>query len=322
MKSLVKLLYFLATALAMPELLSATTSPFTHHPSLPVRACREINSHESRFVTSGADAHHKLRTVNFEVVRGIVIVEAELNGAIGKFILDTGSPMMILNEQVQASSEAQANTFQGALHGEWKTCDLSWAGIRRFNLNALAMDISHLEAATGQPLSGLIGYDFFEDFDLMLDFEKKEATLVPPGYVQDQTGWKLKAVVPFTIEGHLAVIEAKIGEATFRFGLDTGAGANLLDLSRKKEILPELLAPLRNPQVIGLGQQSQNYVAADVLETTIGGINYWSMRFVFTDISGMENLVANEVDGLLGFPFFEAGRFSINYRRKEMSIWE
>ena len=62
--------------------------------------------------------------------------------------------------------------------------------------------------------------------------------------------------------------------------------------------------------------------AADIVEATIGGLNFWNMRFVFHDISHLQNLVDNEVDGLLGFPFFKAGKFSIDYSTKVISIWE
>lgn len=271
----------------------------------------------SAFLNNSAVAE----AVSFELVRGIVIVQAEKDGVIGNFILDTGSPMMILNDPQIEGSGFQANTLHGSLSGAWKTCDLAWAGVRKFNVNALAMDISHLEYLTGQPLMGLIGYEFFGDFDLLLDFEKKKAVLANRGFAEKVEGWTMKTKLPLTMEGHIPVIEAKIGDASFRFGLDTGAGTNLLDLRRKGEIVPELYAPVRHAEVVGLGGV-QGIQAADILETNIGGINYYNMRFALTDISNLRNLAENKVDGLLGHPFFQSGKFSINYGDKTIAIWE
>jgi hypothetical protein len=59
-----------------------------------------------------------------------------------------------------------------------------------------------------------------------------------------------------------------------------------------------------------------------VVETKIGGLNFLDMRFIFSDISHLPNLVENEVDGLLGFPFFKSGKFSVNYANLTISIWE
>ena len=261
-------------------------------------------------------------TSSFELVRGIIVVQAEIEGEYENFILDTGSPMMILNENPTSSKAFQANTLQGEISGEWKKIDqFAWAGVRKFDLKALSMDIRHLESVTERPIRGLIGYEFFGDFDLILDFKNQLVTLAPQGFAAKLEGWSLQSDMPFTLEGHLPVIEANIGEAKFRFGLDTGAGANLLDLARKKEIVPELLAPIQNAEVVGVGSGFQNIVAADVLETTVNGINYWNMRYIFSDISHLRNLSDNNVDGLLGYPFFKSGKFTINYGRRIISFW-
>ena len=266
---------------------------------------------------SGSSTH------SFDVVRGIILVKAEMDGKVSNFILDTGSPMMILNEKNVQSDEPQANTLNGGLTGEWKKIHtFSWAGVHKFNMKALSMDISHLEYITEKSIKGLIGYDFFGDFDLMLDFENQLATLVPANYVTRVEKWQLKAELEFDLEGHIPVIEAFIGDVKVRLGLDTGAGTNLLDIKRSKEIAPELLAPVNNASIIGLGGGANSIVAADVLETTIAGTNYWNMRYVFSNISNLKNLRDNNVDGLLGYPFFKTGKFTINYGRKVISFWE
>ena len=264
-------------------------------------------------------------STSFDLVRGIILVQAEMDGEKANFILDTGSPMMILNEKAnQHTSELQANTLNGGLTGEWKKINqFSWAGVHKFNMNALSMDISHLEYVTDKPIKGLIGYEFFGDFDLMLDFENKVATLVPPTYVTSVEKWRLKSQIGFELEGHIPVIHAHIGDVHLRMGLDTGAGTNLLDISRKEEIAPELIAPINNASIVGLSSNgASSIVAADVLETTIAGNNYWNMRYVFSDISRLKNLKDNNVDGLLGYPFFQSGKFTINYGKRVINIWE
>ena len=261
-------------------------------------------------------------TSKFELIRGIIVVQAEIEGKYENFILDTGSPMMILNENPSSPDAFQANTLQGEISGEWKKIDqFAWAGVRKFDIKALTMDIRHLESVTERPIRGLIGYEFFGDFDLLLDFDNQILTLAPQGFADKLDDWNFQSEMSFVLEGHLPVIEMNIGEAKFRMGLDTGAGANLLDLSRKKEIVPELLAPVQNAEVVGVGSGFRNIVAADVLETTVNGVNYWNMRYIFSDISNLQNLRENNVDGLLGYPFFKSGKFTINYGRKIISFW-
>ncbi|MBI1223952.1 MAG: hypothetical protein GC192_01830 [Bacteroidetes bacterium] len=262
-------------------------------------------------------------TTNFELIRGMVVVQAELDGSIANFILDTGSPMMILNEKNAISADFQANNLQGGMRGEWKNIDMfAWAGVRKFDLKALTTDISALEMVTGKPIAGLIGYDFLEDFELLIDFDRLLVTLVPAGAVAKMEDWSLRKIVPFTFAGHLPVIEAKIGDVQLRLGLDTGCNTNMLNNSKAEELDAELVTPVSNAGVIGMSGESININAADVVETNIGGLNFWNMRFVFSDISHLQNLVDNGVDGLLGFPFFKSGKFSLNYTARTISIWE
>ncbi len=260
---------------------------------------------------------------NFELVRGMIVVQAELDGQPLNFILDTGSPMMILNEKVMESADFQANSLQGGMSGAWKTINMfAWAGVRKFDMQALSTDIGALEMVTNRPIAGLIGYDFLEGFELLIDFERLLITLVPQGSAVIMDGWALKSQLPFTMAGHLPVIEAKIGNVSLRLGLDTGANTNLLNASKADELDKELVTPVSSAGVIGMTGNAYKTYAADVVETSIGGLNFWNMRFVFSDISHLQNLVDNQVDGLLGFPFFKSGKFSVNYSTKVISIWE
>lgn len=263
------------------------------------------------------------QVTKFELVRGMVVVQAEMDGKLANFILDTGSPMMILNEKSEAASATQAAGLQGSMSGDWKTINMfSWAGVRKFDMQALTTDIGALEMVTNRPIAGLIGYEFLEDFELLMDFEHQLITLVPQGGNSKMEGWVLKSQIPFTMAGHLPVIEAQIGDKKLRLGLDTGANTNLLSSASAADLDAELVTPVSNAGVLGMGGDSFKMMAGDVVETSIGGLNFWNMRFVFSDISHLRNLVDHKVDGLLGFPFFKSGKFSVNYASQVISIWE
>ncbi len=259
----------------------------------------------------------------FELVNGMVIVEAELNGNSANFILDTGSPMMILNEKNLVATDFQAKSLQGPMAGNWRhISDFAWAGVHRFDLKALTTDISMLEAMTGRSIAGLIGYEFLENNELVLDFDKQLVTLVPAGVTANFEGWTLKSELPFTFAGHLPVVEVKIGDLTFHLGIDTGANTNLLNIDKAGELDAGLLRPVVGTGLVGMAGDSHKTSAADIMETNIGGLVFKDMRFVFTGISHLQNLMENGVDGLLGFPFFKAGKFSLNYSKRTISIWE
>lgn len=262
-------------------------------------------------------------TTEFELVKGLVIVQAKLDGQFGNFILDTGSSMMVLNEKTAATGVFQASNFSGEVAGNWKSIGIfDFSGVQKYGLKALGTDIAPLEIIVNRPLAGIIGYDFLAGFELMLDFERRLITLAPAGEMVKVEGLKLRAEMAFSLAGHLPVIEAKIGDLTLRFGLDTGANTNLLSKEKVSLLYPALANLNTGASILGMSGNSYETGAVDVFETMVGEEGFRNMRYLITDFSQLQNLTANGVDGLLGFPFFQSGKFSLNYANKTFSIWE
>lgn len=262
-------------------------------------------------------------TSNFELVDGLVIVEAELEGNRAYFILDTGSPMMVLNEKCSTKTEFKADNMQGAMSGNLRQIkEFAWAGLRKTGITAFTTDMSALEKFTHRPLSGLIGYDFLEGASLVMNYEEKTISIQPFDSDVHPYGWVLKSEIPFVMAGHLPIIEAKIGEQTLRFGLDTGSTANLLDLTESTGLTELSSLKISAGVMSGMEGVMTKTSVAIVPETEIDGLVFRDMRFLLTDILHLPNLKDNEVDGLLGFPFFKEGKFTLNYSKRTISIWE
>jgi len=259
----------------------------------------------------------------FEIVHGIILVEANLDGQSGFYILDTGAPSVILNSRTQQSSNFSTSGMGGKINGQWLNVkQFEWAGVKIHDFNALAMDISQLEYLTGREITGVIGYSFFEDFELIIDLNNQTVQLSWQGKFSGVPASQPNLEIPFHMEGHLPVIEAKIGEKSFRFGIDTGASVNLINEKLAESFAPSLLAQTQDAHIVGMGPGSQEIQTTTIQHTKIGETDFKDMRFVFGDISHLKNLVENGVDGLLGFPFFQSGKFSINYHLNKIKIWK
>lgn len=257
----------------------------------------------------------------FELVRGIIIVQAKLNGTNANFILDTGSPGMVLNTIDSNLGKWHERNPTEHLYYQGKTIShFQWAGIERVNLRTSEANMDMLEKLTNKPIGGLIGYDFLEGFELVLDFEQQLASLVSVSNNQDKFNNERLTKIPFEMAGHLPVVTAQIGGSQLRFGLDTGANTNLLDAKKLAEIDPSLITQFDESEMFGLIAFGQQAFAANIVETDLHGLVFGSMKYLFTDISHLKELSDNRVDGLLGFPFFQSGKFSINYATKELSI--
>ncbi len=261
------------------------------------------------------------RQVPIEIVRGMVYVEATLNGEQGNFIVDTGSPMMIVNEK-PGRDQQQAQGCSGTVaYSATQIRQFELAGIVRNHLDALSLDISHFEDAADREILGMIGYNVLSKYEVYFDYDNEVLKLLKPGKNHLHQEQSPLIVIPFSLADHLPVINVKIGNKTIRMGLDSGAAVNLLDQELAKNLPPSLYNPLEVETVQGLDQQIKKVHSVEMNSTQIDGQAFTAMKYLLTDLSTIQQDDQKKIDGLLGYPFFEKVKFSINYRNQRIYVW-
>ncbi len=260
-----------------------------------------------------------LQKIPFELVNGLVVVNASINGDTGSFILDTGSPMVVVNpknvEGLQPGKAQQNYAFRGQ---PVKVNHFSWAGIEREGMDALAMDISHLENASHRKIHGVIGYEVLSKYELMFDCRNQVLLLYEP-----RNSWIHEREAPlfsfrFKLRGQLPVIKARIGGQKVHLGLDTGGTTNLLSEQLREQLPASVIGKKEQEKVLGVGNIPEYKESAMVRGIMIDDKPLHTSRFLFTDLSHLDAL---HIEGLLAMPFLSKFRFSINYRTKRVYVW-
>lgn len=250
----------------------------------------------------------------------MVIVQASVNGDTGAFVLDTGSPNVVINSRnVSGLRLAEANPqTQSGRHLAVKVNHFSWAGVEHQNMEAVAMDISHLESVSKQKILGVIGFDVLKQFELLFNFERNHLVLLPP-----RNNWMHRLNKPlhrlkFRLHGQLPVVKARVGRQRLRLGLDSG-GTNLMGEDVLSELKEESIGPMEQHKMLGFGHSSEYLKAAELHPLELDGQEFEATRFVFKDLPYLDE---KRIDGLLGLPFLGQFRFSINYSKGEIYFWK
>lgn len=264
-----------------------------------------------------------LAPMSFELIDGMIVVEGELNQQKGYFILDTGAPVMIVNSLKPQKTSHKAKGISKAFYVEEVQVEsFAWASIEKENIEAIAMDISHLERATQRSLLGLIGYDMLKDFEVLIDYQNHTIRFFDAKNNDLHKNFRPISTVSFLIENHLPIIKVKIGDKKLYLGLDTGAEANLIDVSIKDKLDTMLLSPLTVEEIQGLDQVIHEVETTYIRNTRVKALSFENMKFLFTDMSHLRSNSTFQLDGLLGFPFFSQHKCSINYKKRKMYFWE
>lgn len=260
----------------------------------------------------------------FELIGGMIFIEANVNGKTGTFILDTGAPGVILNEKPQQKSEDLiAGGINGTVEiGEVNIQNFAWGIINLSDIQGYSLDISHLEKSFEKKIAGLIGFDVLADFELLFDYQNKQIQILPARKNELHKNNKPIQKIAFQKQGHLPVIQAKIGKKTYNFGIDTGAEVNLLAAHILQKLEEDVLIINASTTIQGLDNSPQSVQVGTIKNTRVQDTEFPEMEYLFVDFSKINDNRETKIDGLLGFTFLEKSKVSINYKKQKIYFWE
>ncbi|MCB0580149.1 MAG: aspartyl protease family protein [Phaeodactylibacter sp.] len=297
--------------------------------SLLLNVCAHTQARyaDNAYYAANKEALQLTKTSNFtivpyELVRGMILVKAEIEGQSGNFILDTGAPTLIVNgdgigersaEWQSVSSDFNASTI--------RINKFNWAGIEKKGIEAIALDISHLEEAYQRKLLGIIGYQIFAGREILVNANTMQIFIFDGKKNYLSRVSKPITTLPFTMQDHLPVISARVGGQTYQFGFDSGCTANLLDQALLDKLPERAYNMLAQRQLQGFSEEPQDVMVIGTAAIELDNLPAKESEYLVTNLS---HLKASDIhiSGLLGYPFFKGLTFSINYVTRQLSIWE
>ena len=282
---------------------------------------------ENTYYAASKEALQLPKAVNFtsvpyELVNGMILVQAEIEGQQGNFILDTGAPTLIVN-----------GTGTGERSEEWQSVSsdfnvqairvnqFNWAGIEKKGIEAIALDISHLEEVYQRELLGIIGYQIFAGHEILVNANTMQIIILDDKKNCLSRIGKPITTIPFKMQDHLPVIKAKVGNQTYLFGFDSGCTANLLDQKLLDKLPEGAFNILDHKQLQCFSKEPQDVMVIGTSAIELEKLPSKATEYLVTDLSHLEESDIH-IDGFLGYPFFKNLTFSINYASHQLSIWE
>ena len=231
--------------------------------------------------------------VPMRLVEGLILVEAEVDGRRGTFVLDTGAPGLFLNQREFLPPAAQATLapagprdVNGAVGGisYHVVAKFDWAGLGFANKEVATIDVAGIEAQVHTSVLGLIGYGLLSQYALTLDYRGGQVLLRKPTAAPALPAPLMR--VPFTLRGHLPVVDLTANSQTFRVALDCGAQQNLLDQQYASAFAPVLRYP-EQATLRGADQLGRAVVSGELPKVRLAGgpLVFRHQATVFADIS-------------------------------------
>jgi hypothetical protein len=272
-------------------------------------------------------------TVPFTLAEKLIVVDAEINGVAGNYLVDTGAMAIVLNSgrfaagaiDTKALDHALPAGVNGAMQDVRGATDLQlrWGALEIGELRGLVTDLTHLEESIGIEIAGIIGFNVLERFEVHFDYAASELTL----YSLDSAHRPLVAsergkpmqVTRFDMAGHIPVFPVQIAGHELRMGLDSGAGGAML-FERWQQPLEGKYTFIERNELRGGDRQVQMGDVVRIDSMQVQDIVYADMTFRFNDIAAHGGTPV-PMDGLLGYEFLKTRPTAINFRKRELLVW-
>jgi hypothetical protein len=158
--------------------------------------------------------------IPFKLIRNLVIIQLKINDrGPFNFILDTGVGLMIITDPklVDSISLQNKRTIKLPGLGEGEAYEayvtppvkISIRGLTSYDVAAAILKTDHfgLSNFAGFPIHGLLGYEFFNNLAVKLNFTDSTLTVYKP---QDVRLFKKGIKIPLTIEDHKPYLQSRV----------------------------------------------------------------------------------------------------------------
>jgi hypothetical protein len=273
-------------------------------------------------------------TLPFELQDRLIVVQAELNGVFGNYIVDSGAQTMMLNStrfsedaiSLDELNHAAPSGAGGAIANVKGTrgLKLSWGALELGGLDGLVTDLTHLEENLGGiELAGLIGFNVLEKFQVHFDYAALELTLISLDEknqpVTESVLGRPGQIIDFDMMAHIPVLPVQIAGLNLNMGLDSGAAGAMI-FTKWREALDGQYEFIKRDELTGADQNVQMGDVVRIQNMQFGRMEYTDMTFRFNDLAGHGGQPV-PFDGLLGYEFLKTRPTAINFRTGQLMLW-
>lgn len=275
----------------------------------------------------------KKLSIAVELVNNLMVVPMQLNGVELSFLIDTGVDKTLLialdaNDSLELKNTRKMN-IQGlgtddyfeAFQSTGNTLQFQDAVFENKTLYFIVDENSELSNRLGLPVNGIIGYDFFENFIVKMDYIAKKITLYNPAYFSK----KLRRYqrIPLTFYKNKPYLQVQVEDATvtkdsLNFLMDTGNGSSFWFVENPFIQLPKVYFE----DVLGYGISSPIYgKRSRIDQVKLGKYSFKKPKVAYPDIHQLQEIEPTVTrDGTIGTEILRRFTMYIDYPNKQLFI--
>lgn len=274
--------------------------------------------------------------IPFSRAGNLIVVKARVDTMEGNFILDTGSPHLVLNltyfrdYPATWSQSEEKNGITGSVENVLQTTvrNFSFGDMKHYNVNADLVNLGHIENRKGIRILGLIGMELLADYEMIIDYEKnliylnrvtrKKSSFYQHEMLADTSAYYTSSI---EIKDARIMVRSEVAGKIMRLIIDSGAETNILDSRLPDNVFDEVTI---NSRIVltGIGDKKVEALRGNLSGMTIGGQRVENLPVLITNLERTCFSYGGCVDGVLGFDFLSLKKIGFNFVKRKMYIWK
>lgn len=275
-------------------------------------------------------------TIPFSRAGNLILIRARADSMDGNFILDTGSPYLVLNltyfrdYPTREITEQEEGGITGVVSSVLRTSvrSLTLGRVTYSRMDANLVNLGHIENSKGVRIFGLLGMQLFRQFEMIIDYEtnlihlhrisKKEENSYRHEMLGDTSLYREYAV---DIINDRVLARTEIAGKKLRLLIDFAAESNVLD-SRLPDKVFENVTILRRITINGVGNRRVEALYGDLANMKMGDQNINKLPVLIANLEKTCISYESCIDGILGFDFLSLHKIGFNFVKRKMYIWK
>jgi len=260
----------------------------------------------------------------------LIMIEAVIDNQSGNLIFDTGATGLVMNRTYFRKYLKTGGSISSGITGS--VGEVEQINIGEINISGLSVqgaqaglaDLGHIENRRGIRVLGLIGFDCFRAFEVVIDAVNKELQL----HRVDSRGIRINSAMrginadvyqQFEMVKNILFLNGTVGGKVLKFCLDTGAETNAISSHAPKAALSTISVD-RKSSLSGAGQRSVEVLFGTMNDFVFGGHQLKNMETIITNMDALSEAYGVPIDGMLGYDFLHNGVITVNFRKKVLGM--
>jgi hypothetical protein len=264
----------------------------------------------------------------------LILVKGRADTTEGNFILDTGSPNLVLNTTyfrdypLTEGSQGEQTNINGRGDRALRTA------VKSFRLGTFTyhyaeadlVNLGHIENSKGTKILGLLGVSLFKQCEIIIDYEKnliylhhigrKERNTYQHAMLADPKNYHS---YPIDIKDNRILIKTDMANRSLQFVIDYAAETNIIDSRLPEKILDSVDISGRII-LTGAGSKKVEALSGILNSFRLPGLDVGTLPVIITNLENTCFGQENCINGVLGYDFLSRYKLGFNFIKRKMYI--